>query len=60
METFVLNKIKNIKIYTTNWCVYCVLAKRYFDEEGIAYGVAGHEAQQKIAKAEGHGKVACL
>ena len=37
MGAFVLNKIKNIKIYTTNWCVYCVLAKRYFDEKGIAY-----------------------
>ena len=37
MGTFVLNNIKNIKIYTTNWCVYCVLAKRYFDEKGIAY-----------------------
>ncbi len=37
MGAFVLNKIKNIKIYTTNWCVYCVLAKRYLDENGIAY-----------------------
>ena len=35
-------------------------AIQLYDEEGIEYGVAGHEAQQKIAKAEGHGKVACL
>ena len=26
-----------IKIYTTNWCSYCVMAKRYFDEQEISY-----------------------
>ena len=26
-----------IKIYTTNWCPYCKMAKRYFDEQGMSY-----------------------
>ena len=26
-----------IKIYTTNWCSYCVMAKRYFDEQEMCY-----------------------
>ena len=26
-----------IKIYTTNWCSFCVMAKRYFDEQGMPY-----------------------
>ena len=26
-----------IKIYTTNWCTYCKMAKRYFDEQGMSY-----------------------
>ena len=26
-----------IKIYTTNWCSYCVMAKRYFDEQEMPY-----------------------
>ena len=26
-----------IKIYTTNWCPYCVMAKRYFDEQEMSY-----------------------
>ena len=25
---------KSIKIYTTNWCSYCDLAKRFFNEKG--------------------------
>ena len=28
---------KSIKIYTTNWCSYCDLAKRFFDERGWDY-----------------------
>ena len=28
---------KSIKIYTTNWCSYCDLAKRFFDEKGWDY-----------------------
>ena len=26
-----------IKIYTTNWCSYCKMAKRYFDEQEMSY-----------------------
>ena len=26
-----------IKIYTTNCCSYCVMAKRYFDEQEMSY-----------------------
>ena len=26
-----------IKIYTTNWCPFCVMAKRYFDEQEMSY-----------------------
>ena len=26
-----------IKIYTTNWCSFCVMAKRYFDEQEMSY-----------------------
>ena len=26
-----------IKIYTTIWCSYCVMAKRYFDEQEMSY-----------------------
>ncbi|MDP6754661.1 MAG: glutaredoxin domain-containing protein [Candidatus Marinimicrobia bacterium] len=29
--------MKEIKIYTTNWCPYCVVAKRFFDEKGWPY-----------------------
>jgi glutaredoxin len=29
--------MKEIKIYTTNWCPYCVAAKRFFDEKGWPY-----------------------
>ena len=28
---------KSIKIYTTNWCSYSHLAKRFFDEKGWDY-----------------------
>ena len=28
---------KSTKIYTTNWCSYCDLAKRFFDEKGWDY-----------------------
>ena len=28
-----------IIIFTTNWCVYCVLSKRYFVDIVIAYEV---------------------
>ena len=26
-----------IKIYTSNWCSYCVAAKRFFEENNIKY-----------------------
>ena len=26
-----------IKIYTSNWCSYCVAAKNFFDEHNIKY-----------------------
>ena len=26
-----------IKIYTSNWCSYCVSAKRFFEENNIKY-----------------------
>ena len=26
-----------IKISTTNWCPYCKMAKRYFDEQEMSY-----------------------
>ena len=29
--------MKKIKIYTTNWCPYCDLAKKFFDEKGWDY-----------------------
>ena len=29
--------MKNIKIYTTNWCSYCNLAKRFFKEKDWSY-----------------------
>ena len=29
--------MKEIKIYTTNWCPYCVAAKRFFDEKEWPY-----------------------
>lgn len=35
-------------------------AIRLYDEEGVAYGIPGHEAQQEKDKAAGHPKVACL
>ena len=27
----------NVKIYTSNWCSYCVAAKNFFKEHNIAY-----------------------
>ena len=27
----------NIKIYTSNWCSYCIAAKNFFDEHKIKY-----------------------
>lgn len=35
-------------------------AVRLYEQEGIEYGVEGHEAQQAIAKAAGEPKVGCL
>ena len=32
-----MSKMRDIKIYTTNWCHYCKMAKRYFDEQGWSY-----------------------
>ena len=32
-----MSKMSDIKIYTTNWCHYCKMAKRYFDEQGWSY-----------------------
>jgi|TARA_R110000823_G_scaffold269162_2_gene388954 glutaredoxin len=29
--------MKDIKIYTTTWCSYCKLAKRFFQEKGWDY-----------------------
>ena len=29
--------MKDIKIFTTNWCPYCVAAKRFFKEKGWKY-----------------------
>ncbi|MDP6339973.1 MAG: glutaredoxin domain-containing protein [Candidatus Marinimicrobia bacterium] len=29
--------MKDIKIYTTNWCSYCNAAKRFFEEKGWRY-----------------------
>jgi len=29
--------MKDIKIYTTNWCPYCNAAKRFFGEKGWEY-----------------------
>ena len=30
-------ELKNIKIYTANWCPYCIAAKRFFDVKGWQY-----------------------
>lgn len=35
-------------------------AIRLYEEEGVEYGIPGHEAQQAKDKASGHPKVACL
>ncbi len=40
-----LKKNNNIKIYTTDWCHYCVLAKRFFDEKGLIYEEVNIEKQ---------------
>ena len=29
--------MKDIKIFTTNWCPYCTAAKRFFKEKGWQY-----------------------
>ncbi len=29
--------MKEIKIYTTNWCPYCIAAKRFFNGKGWQY-----------------------
>jgi len=29
--------VKNIKIYTTNWCGYCIAAKHFFEKKGWTY-----------------------
>ena len=30
-------ELKDIKIYTANWCPYCIAAKRFFDGKGWQY-----------------------
>jgi len=36
-----------IKIYTTQTCPYCVMAKNYFQEKGIKYEEADVSADEK-------------
>ena len=31
------NKMKEVEVYTTNWCPYCVAAKRLLAEQDIEY-----------------------
>ena len=49
--------MKDVKIYTTPWCPYCVRAKRLLERKGVAYqeiDVAGDdEARQRLSERTG-------
>lgn len=36
---------KNITVYTTNSCAYCVMVKKYLDSRGQTYGVVNLDEQ---------------
>ena len=40
----------NVKIYTTNHCPYCVMAKDYFKKNNIKYSEINVEDDQKAAE----------
>ena len=39
-----------VKIYTTSACQYCVIAKEFFDNEGIKYEEVNVQENQDAAK----------
>ena len=49
--------MKNVIIYSTPTCVYCRLAKKFFDENGVAYKdinvAADSEARKKAVTDSG-------
>lgn len=50
--------MREVKIYTTRVCAYCVAAKRLLDQVGLAYEEIGlddkPELRQKISAENGH------
>ncbi len=49
--------VKNITIYTTNTCAYCVMVKKYLDSKGASYEVVNldehPEERQKVIELSG-------
>jgi len=39
-----------VRLYTTTWCGYCVLLKRYLNYHGIAYDEIDIEADEAVAE----------
>lgn len=48
---------KNITVYTTNTCAYCVMVKKYLDSKGASYEVVNldehPEQRQKVIELSG-------
>lgn len=41
---------KNIKIYTTNTCAYCVMVKKWMDSKGLTYETVNLDEQPERQK----------
>ena len=39
-----------VTMYTTDWCPYCVSAKRYLDSKGVEYEVVNIEQNEDAAE----------
>jgi mycoredoxin len=45
-----MNKVKNIKMYSTSWCGDCFRAKKFFENNDINYEEIDIEDNPKYAK----------
>lgn len=41
--------VPNVTVYSTSWCGYCRIAKRFLDDQGIAYTEIDIDADEAAA-----------
>lgn len=45
-----MSSTANVIVYSTNWCGFCVQAKKYFDSINVKYSDINVEEDQKAAE----------